>query len=129
MNPEVHIKTEHTAHTVGQSSQESSSQDNQGYTPNLDHGGEKNFPNFNPVAFHNVSQLGKYFVFTNLLQGGSSIYTLPKLPVPKDAASETSSVILSGGATGSQQQNQQQHVPVSHAITIPTSVIGKIDVI
>lgn len=69
MNPDVHIKTEASHQTADdQHRVHHQAQHSGGYTPN-----------FNPVAFHNVSQLGKYFVLTNLFQG-SNIYTIPKIP-------------------------------------------------
>lgn len=107
MNPEVHIKTEGN-HSAGD-------QDNQGYTPNLDSSSASGELRFNPVTFHNVSQLGKYFVFTNLLQS-SSIYTIPKLPI-KDGTSPQDPVLLGGSGN--------QPIPLNNAITIPTSVIGE----
>lgn len=107
MNPDVHIKTE-GSHAAG-------CEDNQGYTPNF---------NPHPVTFP-VSQLGKYFVFTNLLQG-SSIYTIPKLPTLKGHDGPPGAIppgqsepinMLSGG--------QPPPVSLNNAITIPNSVIGK----
>lgn len=122
MNPDVHIKTE-ANHPPGDDAQHRAhhhqAQHPSGYTPNLDNPELR----FNPVTFHNVSQLGKYFVLTNLFQG-SNIYTIPKIPGIKGQDGQLigppdSSLLLS--APGGQQ------IPVNlgsnNALALPPSVI------
>lgn len=122
MNPEIHIKTEINqpgTDDLTHSSDQIQLQQHQYTTSNLDNTELR----FNPVAFHNVSQLGKYFVLTNLFQG-SNIYTIPKLPNTKGNGQEHTSAgtLLSSGDSSLILSANGQAIPVSLG-TVPTSVI------
>lgn len=112
MNPDVHIKTEANHSSNDDQHRGHHQQHSSGYTPN-----------FNPVAFHNVSQLGKYFVLTNLFQG-SNIYTIPKIPGIKGQDGQllgpSDPSVLLGGPGG-------QPIPVNlganNSLGIPPSVM------
>lgn len=90
MNPDIHIKTEVVSHANGEESVMNQSslseahqlhqhQQQQGLTPYNTSTIDSSDIRFNPVTFHNVSQLGKYFVLTNLFQGSNIYTTIPKL--------------------------------------------------
>lgn len=105
MNPEVHIKTEVVSHANGEDGLMHATQslDQQGTTTTYNTSTIDNTDlRFNPVTFHNVSQLGKYFVLTNLFQGSNIYTTIPKLPNIKSDTSASSggetSLILNTGA-------------------------------
>lgn len=121
MNPDIHIKTEINQTGTDDLTHSSDQIQLQQYAPNLDNNTELRF---NPVAFHNVSQLGKYFVLTNLFQG-SNIYTIPKLPNIKaggGSQEHTSGTLLSSGDSSLILSANGQAIPVSLG-TVPTSVI------
>lgn len=126
MNPEIHIKTEViSSHPNGEDGimNQSSHSATQGHhqqgstsynTSTIDSSDLR----FNPVTFHNVSQLGKYFVLTNLFQGSNIYTTIPKLQNIKSdgssAVGETNLILNAGGPAMGLEPNctviqQQSH--------------------
>lgn len=100
MNPEIHIKTEVVSHPNGDDG--IMNQHQQGTTSYNTSTIDNSDIRFNPVTFHNVSQLGKYFVLTNLFQGSNIYTTIPKLQnIKSDGSTSDTNLILNAGLGGS----------------------------
>lgn len=100
MNPEIHIKTEVVSHPSGDDG--IMNQHQQGTTSYNTSTIDNSDIRFNPVTFHNVSQLGKYFVLTNLFQGSNIYTTIPKLQnIKSDGSTSDTNLILNAGLGGS----------------------------
>lgn len=111
MNPDIHIKTEVVSHANGEDvlmnqsslsgTHDQLNQQQQGLTSYHTSTIDNSDIRFNPVTFHNVSQLGKYFVLTNLFQGSNIYTTIPKLQNIKSdgstGAAETNLILNASG--------------------------------
>jgi hypothetical protein len=73
-------------------------------------------------VLQSVSQMKNFWVLTNLIQGGSNVYTIPKIESAKPGDPEGPTIIQS---TDHQQFiiNNPINITPSQTITIPTSIV------